>query len=70
MDETEITCKTEEYRMTVNHEIEFVKLPMLQAANRDWQVRLENMMLKELVLLDRIDNLSDRLGQLEAKLDK
>ena len=55
--------------MTVNHEIEFVKVPMLQAANQDWQGRLENMMLQELVLLDRIDNLCGRLDGLEAKLD-
>ena len=70
LDETEITCKIEEYKMTVNHEIEFVKVPMLQAANVDWQGRLENMMLKELVLLDRIDNLVNRLDQLEGKLEK
>ena len=70
LDETEVACKIEEYKMTVNHEIEFVKVPMLQAANVDWQGRLENMMLKELVLLDRIDNLVERLDKLESKLDK
>ena len=36
LDETEIACKIEEYKMTVNHEIEFVKVPLLQAANADW----------------------------------
>lgn len=33
LDETEIECKLNEYKMTVKHEIEFVKVPMLQAAN-------------------------------------
>ena len=48
--------------MTVDHEIKFVKIPMLQAANQDWLGRLENMLLQELVLLDRIDNLCNKVA--------
>ena len=53
----------------MHQEIEFVKRPMLSAANTDWYGRLENMLLQEFIQLERIENLKGRLENIEAKLD-
>jgi hypothetical protein len=69
-DEIEASCKLEEYRLTIYREITSVKLVMLQAASVEWTRRLDNTMVEQMVLLDRIDNLTERLSQVEDKLEK
>ena len=69
-DEVEATCKLQEYKVAIHREITDVKLPMLQAASTEWSKRLDNTMLEQMVLLDRIDSLAARLTQIEQKLDQ
>lgn len=68
-DTIEASCKLEEYRLTTHREITSVKLPLLRAASEEWSRRLDNTMLEQMVLLDRIDNLTSRLDLLEGKLN-
>ena len=68
-DEVEAACKLQEYQVAIHREIVAVKLPMLQAAGTEWSRRLDNTMLEQMVLLDRIDGMTARVAEIEQKLE-
>lgn len=50
-------------------EIYSVKKPMLEMASTEWQRKLDNTMLEQMVLLNRIDKISEKLASIEQKLN-
>lgn len=59
----------DEYQVALNREIYDVKLPMLNLTSTDLPQKLDNKMVEQMVFLDRIDALVDRLALIEAKLE-
>ena len=68
-DEVEASCKLEEYKLTMHREIHGVKLSLLNQAAEEWSKRLNNTMLEQIVLLDRIDALCAKIDKIGAKLE-
>jgi len=69
LDEVEIQCKLKEYQMTVMYELEYSKVKTLKAASTDWHSKLENQILEQLVCLDKIDRLVNKVEELGQKLE-
>ena len=69
-DEVEAQAMIDEYQVALNREIYDIKLPMLSLANNDLPRKIDNKMVEQMVFLDRIDALVDKVAKIEEKLEK
>ena len=69
-DEVEARAMIDEYQVALNREIYDIKLPMLSLANNDLPRKIDNKMVEQMVFLDRIDALVDKVAKIEEKLEK
>ena len=60
-DEVEAQAMLDEYQIALKREIYDVKLPMLNMTGNELPKKIDNKMLEQLVFLDRIDDLIDRM---------
>mmetsp|Transcript_41676 Transcript_41676/g.54886 ORF Transcript_41676/g.54886 Transcript_41676/m.54886 type:complete len:84 (+) Transcript_41676:766-1017(+) len=68
-DEVEAQAMLEEYEAAVRREICDVKLPMLGMVSNELQKKIDNKMVEQMVFLDRIDALIDRVDKIQDKLN-
>ncbi len=61
----EVECKIREFELTEHDEQQYVLARLMQAASKDWMQRLDNHQLQQLLALDRIEQLLERLAKLE-----
>jgi hypothetical protein len=61
----EVECKIREFELTEHDEQQYVLARLMQAASKDWMQRLDNHQLQQLLVLDRIEQLLERLAKLE-----
>ena len=63
----EVECKIREFELTEHEEQKYVQTRLIQAASKDWMQRLDNQLLHQLLALEKIDQLLNRLTKLEIE---
>ncbi len=63
----EVECKIREFELTEHDEQKYVMARLIQAASKDWMQRMDNQQLQQLLALEKIDQLLNRLTKLEIE---